>query len=920
VNAFLTKLQSLLSADRVITDELRRLAYGTDASFYRLLPEVVVVVNTETEVQQVLALCREHKKPVTFRAAGTSLSGQAITDSVLVLLGDGWKKHEILDNGLKIRLGPAIVGADANRLLAPFGRKIGPDPASINACKIGGIAANNASGMCCGTAQNSYRTLAGLRLILADGTLVDTEDGASVTAFRKSHAGLLKSLAELGARVRANDTLASRIRHKFRIKNTTGYSLNALVDFEDPIDILTHLMIGSEGTLAFMGRVSYHTVVEHPHKASALLLFPDIASACRAVMVLKPTPVSAVELLDRASIKSVENKAGIPPHLKSLGPDASALLVETRAESPEALKAQIAHIVSELAAANTLEPASFTTDAAEGDRLWNIRKGVFPAVGGMRKPGTTVLIEDVAFPVERLAEATVDLEHLMHDHGYPEGVIYGHALDGNLHFIFTQDFGDPAEIARYGKFMDAVCELVVKKYDGSLKAEHGTGRNMAPFVELEWGKEATALMWEIKRLLDPENLINPGVVLNSDPTLHLKNLKPMPAANAIVDACIECGFCEPQCPSHGLTFSPRQRIVSTREFARRANAGESAEALKPTYRYNGMDTCAGCGLCSTVCPVGIETGALIRQQRSEQVTGMARTIGKLTARHFGATTAIARGGLHVGHAAEAVFGHGLINTISGGAWRGYMPGGTHGGCGGGIYGSGERVVYFAGCPGRVFGDDKGGEKRPLSQVIVSVLERAGFQAVLPKETNNLCCGQPYESKGLFDIAKSKADELEAALAAASENGRYPIVFDASPCALRMKKHIGDRLNVLDFTEFAHDQLLTRLPIKARRPEIAIHLNCSGRRMGHESKLMAIANACSEKVIAPADVKCCGFGGDRGFAVPELNDHALRNVSSNQIPASCKEGFSTNRTCEIGLTEHTGIPYRSIAYLLDECTQ
>jgi len=915
VNELLPKLHAILSADRVITDELRRLAYGTDASFYRLLPEVVVVVNTEAEVQGVLALCRQHKKPVTFRAAGTSLSGQAITDSVLMILGDGWKKHEILDGGLKIRLGTAIVGADANRLLAPFGRKIGPDPASINACKIGGIAANNASGMCCGTAQNSYRTLAGLRLIFADGTLLDTEDPASVGAFKASHGALLQQLGDLGARVRSNETLANRIRHKFRIKNTTGYSLNALVDFETPLDILSHLMIGSEGTLAFMGRVTYTTVVEHPHKASALLLFADIASACRAVLVLKETPVSAVELLDRASIKSVEHKAGIPPHLQKLSANAAALLVETRAESPDALQAQIAHILGDLAGTTTLEPAAFTTDAAEGERLWNIRKGVFPAVGGMRKPGTTVLIEDVAFPVERLAEATVDLEHLMHEHGYPEGVIYGHALDGNLHFIFTQDFGDPAEIARYGRFMDAVCELVVKKYDGSLKAEHGTGRNMAPFVELEWGKEATALMWEIKRLFDPENLINPGVVLNTDPTLHLKNLKPMPAADAKVDSCIECGFCEPQCPSAGLTFSPRQRIVSTREFARRAIAGESPTPLLATYRYQGMDTCAGCGLCSTVCPVSIDTGGLIRAQRGESASWLTKTVGGLSAKHYATTSALIRFGIGAGQTGASVIGHGAIEKISGGLWKSGLHAAprVHGGCGGDA--GGERIVYFAGCAGRIFG----GETRSLSQTVVAICERAGFEVVQPKEVNGLCCGQPFESKGLAEVARNKANELEAALADASENGRYPIVFDASACALRMKQHIDGRLNILDFPEFAHDQLLTRLPIKTRKPEVALHVNCSSRRMGAADKMTAIARACADKVVIPPDVKCCGFGGDRGFAVPELNAHALRTLP-DALPKSCPEGYSSNKTCEIGLTEHTGLEYRSIAYLLDECSR
>jgi D-lactate dehydrogenase len=915
VSDLISQLRAILPADRVIVDELRRLAYGTDASFYRLLPEVVVVVNTEAEVQALLALCRKEKKPVTFRAAGTSLSGQAITDSVLMILGDGWKKHEIIEGGLKIRLGTAVVGADANRLLAPFGRKIGPDPASINACKIGGIAANNASGMCCGTAQNSYRTLAGLRLILADGTLLDTEDETSVAAFKRSHAPLLGQLAELGSRVRSNTTLANRIRHKFRIKNTTGYSLNALVDFEDPIEILSHLMIGSEGTLAFMGRVTYQTVVEHPYKASALLLFTDIASACRAVMVLKPTPVSAVELLDRAAIKSVEKKAGIPSHLKDLGPSAAALLVETRAESGTALQAQIGLILEQLASTPTLEPAAFTTDAAEGERLWNIRKGVFPAVGGMRKPGTTVLIEDVAFPVERLAEATVDLEHLMHDHGYAEGVIYGHALDGNLHFIFTQDFGDPAEISRYGAFMDAVCGLVVNKYDGSLKAEHGTGRNMAPFVELEWGKEATALMWEIKRLFDPENLINPGVVLNDDPSLHLKNLKPMPAADAKIDSCIECGFCEPQCPSAGLTFSPRQRIVSTREFARRELAMETSESLRPTYRYQGMDTCAGCGLCSTVCPVSIDTGSLIRAQRGEQAGWLTRTLGGLAAKNYGATAAVSRLGIGAGRMAAAVVGDGVMGKISGGAWKSGLMAApkVHGSCGGNA--GGERVVYFAGCAGRIFG----GETRSLSQTVVEVCERAGFEVLQPKEVNNLCCGQPFESKGLFDTSRDKANELEAALAEASENGRYPIVFDASACALRMKKHIDGRLNILDFPEFAHDQLLTRLDIKTRRPEVALHVNCSSRRMGAADKITAIARACSEKVVIPPDVKCCGFGGDRGFAVPELNDHALRTLP-DALPKSCTEGYSSNKTCEIGLSDHTGREYRSIAYLLDECSR
>ena len=238
-------LAEFILDSRLITDPLRLLTWGTDASFYRLVPKLAVVVESEDEVVRLLRECARHKTPVTFRAAGTSLSGQAITDSVLMLLGENWRRCEVGPGAETISLQPGVVGAVANRRLARFGRKIGPDPASIDAAMIGGIAANNASGMCCGTAQNSYQTLDGLRIVMADGTVLDTRDAASRAAFLTQKRDLVHDLDALGQATRANEALAARIRHKFRIKNTTGYSLNALVDFTDPIDILAHVMIGS---------------------------------------------------------------------------------------------------------------------------------------------------------------------------------------------------------------------------------------------------------------------------------------------------------------------------------------------------------------------------------------------------------------------------------------------------------------------------------------------------------------------------------------------------------------------------------------------------------------------------------------------------------------------------------------------------
>lgn len=918
MSALIDALRQRLPAERVITDELRRLAYGTDGSFYRLIPEVVAVVNDETEVCDVTRIARDHGRPVTFRAAGTSLCGQAVTDGVLVLLGEGLATCTIGAGGSTVEVGPAIVGAEVNRRLAPLGRKIGPDPASINAAKIGGIAANNSSGMCCGTAQNSYNTLAAIRVMLADGTLLDTGEAASVAAFKASHGGLLDSLGGLAARVRADHALASRIRAKYKIKNTTGYSLNALVDYSDPVDILAHLMIGSEGTLGFISRVIYHTVPEYAHKASALAFFPDMESACRAVVGLKQRPVDAVELLDRASLRCVADKPGMPPLLKTLPDGVTALLIETRAPSATELQARIASVLEELHAYTLIEAPAFTTDPAEIERLWNVRKGTFPAVGAVRKPGTTVIIEDVAVAVPLLAAACLDLQQLFAKHGYHEAIIFGHALEGNVHFVFTQDFGIESEVARYAAFMDELCTVLVGKYDASLKAEHGTGRNMAPFVELEWGSQAYGLMKEIKQLFDPAGLLNPGVIINDDPAAHLKHLKPMPAAGQLyapVDRCIECGFCEPQCPSHGLTLSPRQRIVGWRELSRRQAAGEAPGQLGEDYLYMGLDTCATCGLCSTACPVGIETGALTRAVRGEQLSGVARSLGRVAANHFGATQALARTALKAGHLAEAIVGPRALARLTGGAWKEGMPKPqalrydiTRA--------SGDKVVYFPTCAGRMFGADT--PEHALSATVIRVLERAGYAPIVPEGVNSLCCGQSFASKGLAEDADRKSAELEAALLKASNNGEYPVILDASACSLRMKTFLAERLKVYDLVEFAHDALLPRLMLHKKAEPVLVHLNCSARRMGFEAKLRQLAAACADQVVLPAEVKCCGFGGDRGFVVPELNAHALRKLHAD-VPAGCCGGYSSNQTCEIGLTNATGLPYRSIVHLLDECS-
>ena len=941
-----------IPAQRLITDPLRTLAFGTDASFYRLIPKLVVKAETEAEIVAVLREANRHNLPVTFRAAGTSLSGQAVSDSILLIAANGWQHHKILDDGQRIRLQPGIIGAHANRYLAPYGRKIGPDPASINAAMIGGILANNASGMCCGVAQNSYQTVESLRLILADGTLLDTDDPKSRQAFAQTHGALLARLAQLAEGVRGQPALAERIRHKFKIKNTTGYSLNALVDFTDPFDILVHLMVGSEGTLGFVSEVVYHTVVEHPFKASALMIFPGIEGACRTAAVLKTTPVSAVELMDRAALRSVENKAGMPAILKTLPPEAAALLVETRAEDGEALAGNVAAIAAALegacrpagasAAAEWMVecpaaamPFSFTSDALENARLWNIRKGLFPSVGAMRRSGTTVIIEDVAFPIQHLAAATLELQQLLGQHRYDEAIIFGHALEGNLHFVFTQDFSRPAEVERYRQLMAAVCDMVVTRYDGSLKAEHGTGRNMAPFVALEWGPEAYALMQAIKAIFDPKGLLNPGVILNADAQAHLKNLKPLPQAHPLVDKCIECGFCEETCPSKALTLTPRHRIVVQREIARLARSGgEPARLarLRQDYTYQGEQTCAADGLCSLSCPVEINTGDHTKYLRGLHTRGRGvQRAADLAARHFGLLTGGVRLGLALLGAAQRLLGtetmlraSRLARRLSGNrlpCWTPYLPGAAPRRMPSVAASAGApKVVYFPSCVSRTMGPTLGDRRRePLVEVTARLLARAGFGVVYPENMARLCCGTPFESKGFQRQADEKAAELNRALLAASEGGRYPVLCDTSPCTERMHRTLDARLKIYEPVAFIYYHLLARLPVTPIDAAVAVHVTCSARKMGLADLFVAVARQCAAGVVVPDRVDCCAFAGDRGFSFPELNRSALMHLRP-ALAGRCRDGYSNSRTCEIGLSEHSGIHYRSILCLLDECTR
>ena len=915
------RVATYIPAERLYTDDLHCLAWGTDAGFYRRLPQIVVRSKDEDEVSRLLKDASDMHLPVTFRAAGTSLSGQAITDSILIVAGKNWENYEVSADAESIKLQPGIVGQRVNEILAPYGKIFSPDPASKKSAMVGGIVMNNASGMNCGTHANSDRELISARLVLADGTILDTGDAASREEFARTHPQFIKKIEELRDRVMADEALANRIRRKYSIKNVTGLNIYPFVMYTDPFDIIAHLLVGSEGTLAFGSQFTMKTGHLYKHSASAMLYFSTMKEACDAVVAMKPGPVFSAEILDKKSLSSVDDPTG---------EGLTAVLTETKADTKEQLEANIEAIKKLIEPFNLYVPANFTDNPAEYSKYWAIRSGIFPSVGGTRKLGTTVIIEDIAFHIEDLTQATQDLEEMLLKHGYDDSCIYGHALEGNYHFIIAQSFDTEAEVKKYQNLMLEIERLVVDKYDGSLKAEHGTGRNMAPFVKHEWGEKAYSLMKEVKDLFDPDGILNPGVIFNDDPECYIKGFKPLPLTNDHVNKCIECGFCEVNCMSCGFTLSSRQRIVVQREMSRLRATGEDPERLRrleEQFKYYGNETCAGDGMCSTSCPMKINVGEMIHDLRAEALPqgSIGYKVGEFVANNLGATFATLKPLLTAAGVAQSILGDKVVRSVGNALHKAGMPLWTpslptaHYRRDIYVSPSDKKVVYFPSCLNQTMGYSKaGGKKADLVDVVVAFLQKSGWEVIFPENMHNLCCGTIWESKGMLEIADRKTLQLEEALLKASEEGKYPVVCDQSPCLHRMRENMK-RVHPMELMEFIHDYVADDLDFHRTDEPIAIHLTCSTRKMGISGKLLALAERCSSQVLVPEEVGCCGFAGDKGFFTPELNEYGLRKLRPQIERGGIKRGFSNSRTCEIGLTTNSGIPYQSLVYLIDECT-
>ncbi|MCQ2444621.1 MAG: FAD-binding oxidoreductase [Mailhella sp.] len=933
-NAFINSVRELLPWSQTHTGDMPAKVYAIDASPYEPQGFAVVDIVSLEDMGTLFSLASLHGVSVTVRGAGTALSGQATPSGVAVrLVGDSWKGIEVLEGGVLVKARCCVKGAEINAALAPYGRFVNSDPSSIASATIGGMAANNAAGLSCTVENNIYHRLRSMEFMLADGTFVDTADPASVKRFRSSHAGLLSEISSLRSELLSSEEDAEKVRRKFLIRNTCGYSLNAFTDFDDPVEILMHLLIGSEGTLGLIYSVTLETSPVKPRRATTMVSFTSLDSAMEAVVRMRTSlEMYACEFLDDVSLRCLALLPGFPEDLKPRGEvsDDCALLLEVRAEDDDGLAGKTALVDGILREYDLKVGPAFVTDPAECERLWDIRRALFPALAGTRLPTEYAYVEDYCVPIASLPKVCHRLVDVMRSVGSTRSGINGHALHGNLHCTIPIEISRPGEIEKLQVVIDKAADIILE-HDGSLKAEHGTGRAVAPYVRREWGDFLYGIMRRTKELLDPASILNRGVLLNEDPMGHLSNIKYIAEVGAGLDLCVDCGFCEAVCPSAKSGYSPRQRIYAMRAIRGFLAAGDTERAgrWEAEFRKSGVDLCAVDGLCSTRCPLAINVAEAMKELRRQYLGGMRKSAAEFVRTHMGAAVRSASLLLDAGSAVHGMIGHEA--AVKSGHLAGRITGMTLPDfrevrlCGGSRVPSAhhaarERIVYFPSCAVRSMGyaDEEGRKIEPLMDVALRLIEKAGFDAVIPKDARKLCCGKAFESKGMKDQADAAAKELETALLEASEGGRWPVMCDTSPCLDRMRRTMDDRLRMYEPVEFTLLFLTERLAFSRRHRRVAVHPTCSTRTLGLAEKMREVALMCSEEVIMPEGVFCCGFSGDRGFTHPSLNAGALAGLSAKL--EGCEAGYSTSRTCEVGLTLHGGKFYSSLLYLIDECTE
>jgi FAD/FMN-containing dehydrogenase/Fe-S oxidoreductase len=874
-------------------DPLIRSVYATGACLYRVEPLAIVWPDGVRDILEVVEFARANGIPIIARGGGTSRTGNELGRGIVLDFSKYMNKILELDlQGRKVTVEPGIVLSELNHFLKSHGLFFPPDPSTKDHCTIGGMIANNSSGPMSVKYGTTRAYVESVEVVLANGEIMVTGPfppgeprGREGSRERHIYGEILRILESY------KDAMARE--RPFCTKDSSGYHLWGVMCCDGSVD-LTPLIVGSEGTLGIVTKATLRLMPILPSRLSGLVYFEDVSTVGEATQLILQYGPSMVEIMERRILELARERF---PSLKPHIPDGTEaiLVVEIEGERECDLESpfhEMGERLVEEGLAREVRIAQSPQEAALFAKMRSISGPILNTMRGSRKP--RAFIEDPAVHPSRLPEYIRGLREIFQKYGV-EAAIYGHAGDGNLHSMVMIDLSEPEAVALMEAISREVYDLVLR-LKGTISGEHGDGRLRSQFLPKQYPELYGAFV-EIKRAFDPENIFNPGMIVGAEEGLLTKDLRFRRAkapegrwdqVEEELEQCSGCGKCRSYCPVARTTKEEFASARAKMALTRRILDGEGVMPTTSWKRFKElMDLCINCKRCLRECPSGVDTPwvalrgriralnmtyrplaekILTNTQLLCQVGSLFAPLSNLALRAEGARALMEKViGLDRERKLPPFSRKTARMLLASKAMRAREKK--------------SKVALFLSCQSN-FGDP-----RAEAWAAVALLERFGFQVMLPKVR---CCSMATINSG--DLRRARKDmifNLEK-LEPIARDG-IPILFTEPTCLLAFKSEYPRIIEeersriVAQFCEDIHEFLLKMVeagrgtPSRVRKtgPKVGYHSPCHLRALGEGDAPAKLLEATGKVQLVRLRDLCCGMGGT--FGLKKKNSRLSRQM-------------------------------------------
>ncbi len=916
IDEMLHDLQGAIGRDQAAADRMTRVLYSTDASNYKIMPLAVTYPRDADDVVAVHEVARSYGVPVLPRGGGSALAGQAVGEAIIM----DFTRHMRRVRGVNaetrtVVVEPGLILGTLNAQLAPLDLMFGPDPASAERAAIGGVIGNNATGAHSIRYGMTADHVARLQVVTASGGLVWLDQS---TAELNRIRGVVGDLA-------AEHAPQIEARYPRTWRTVAGYALDKI----DPGDVnLNWLLCGSEGTLATVVRAELR-LVERPRierKRLALAHFDTLRASLEATPRILELEPAAIELMDKFLLDKTRAAAGYRDRLTFVDGDPEAILVVEFVGSERELSAKIEDLKAHLLRLGFRGAVTVAETPAQQDDVWTVRKAGLGLMMSERSEAKPVsFIEDGAVPVENLADYISDVERIIHDNDTTYA-IYAHASAGCLHIRPLINLKTLKGRGQYRAIADAVAQTV-KKYQGTITGEHGQGLVRGEFSEYLFGPELMDAFRAVKRAFDPDNMMNPGKIINSPPMDSAELMRYSPDYEVInvatrydwsadngfagaVEMCNGAGVCRKEgdgtmCPSYQATLDEAHSTRGRANALRAAMSGALPEDLGDPALKSVLDLCLSCKACASECPSAVDVAKL----KSEFLATWHDRHGlDIATRVFGNIHRLNQVAGALPRLSNLVMNHSL------GKW------------GAGLLGiptdrplpqfaerrfSAESYPQHAAPDALLIVDTFTEWNHPqVGQAAMALAERLGLRVNVQRLPGQACCGRPAISKGLLDSAKQMARANVMGLQGA--HAEAPLVFlepsclsafsddyltlvapeDRAAAQTVAERCVSAEAFFAEALEQSHDSLAWQL----QSPRILLHGHCHQKALWGTADTLRLLRSIPGADVQEMNTGCCGVAGSFGYEYYELSmkiaeDRLLPTIRANSDAIIAAPGTS-----------------------------